>query len=162
MRSTSSFGARCIGLGVLLLATGIALRWSWPWVVAGLLQPMFETLHAEHAAVLLALHVTAMAVLTAGVLGAKGIAAISICAFWGVTGAAFELAQHPVAIRWWLAILPDHAPTGSLADSFSLLIVNARFSVSELSAAVVGGVAAYALIARVNSPRPASALGNGR
>lgn len=57
MRSMASFGVRCVGLGLLLLALGVALRWSWP---------------AERAAVLLALHVTAMAVLTAGILGAKG------------------------------------------------------------------------------------------
>lgn len=159
MRFTSSFGVRCVGLGLLLLAIGIALRWSWPWAVAGLLQPLLETLHEEHAAVLLALHVAAMAVLTAGILGARGAAAISTCAFWGASGALFELAQHPAAIRWLLAMLPDHARAGGLADSLSLLIVNARFSISELSAALVGGVAAYALIVRVQSARPAGTRG---
>lgn len=162
MRSMASFEFRCVGLGLTLLALGIALHWSWPWAVAAFLQPLLETLHEEHAAVLLALHVSAMALLTAGILRAKGATAISVCAFWGASGALFELAQHPVAIRWLLAMLPDNAPAGSLADSFSLLIVNARFTISELLAALVGAVAAYALIVRAHAPPPAGAFGGSR
>lgn len=150
MPSFEPISLRCIGLGLGVLLLSLALRWVagglWadPWRMQSVLQPVY----AERGALLLGLDVTAMALLTAGVLGARDIIAIAVCTFWSTAGALLECGQHPAIVGRVLAELSEQPADSIVANSISLYLLNGRFSVTELVAAFVGGSAAFICIDR--------------
>lgn len=74
MLSFEPINKRCVGVGLMILASSIGLRWfsPEPWV--------------GKSAVLLGLHVAAMALLSAGAIGVCRVAAARVCALWAAGG----------------------------------------------------------------------------
>lgn len=152
----SSASPRLFGLGLALLAGGIALRWllfGSP-VGQGRLRAFVEVLLAERAALLIGLHVAAMTVLSAGILGSRAAVAVPACAFWSGLGALLEFSQHPTVngplLRWVVAQPPD----SPFADALSLYLLNGEFSRAELLAALVGGWLGLTCIQRFGPEGP--------
>jgi hypothetical protein len=113
---------------------------------------LLEISQAQRAAVFVGLHVAAMSLLTAGVLCARGFAAMRVCGFWVTSGALLEALQHSRAVDWLLPRLPEEGPGGAVANVASLILVNGAFTGAELVGALVGGVGAFALIHRIGGP----------
>jgi hypothetical protein len=150
--------SRCIVLGLALFALSVGVRWVAPveWSQPWRWQPLVSLLHGERDAMLVGIHVTAMAVLTTGVLGADGGNAARVCAFWSVSGALLELLQHPTLANAVLSAFPDCGLGGRVGEALSLSLANSRFGVDELIAAVLGGRLALLLvrhIERSSTPR---------
>ena len=93
MHTFAPFGTRCVGAGLAILALGLLLEIS----------------HAQRAAVFVGLHVAAMSLLTAGVLGVRGLSAAHVCGFWASSGALLEVLQHSRAVDW---LLPSYMEIG--------------------------------------------------
>jgi len=153
--AASSASPRLFGLGLALLAGGVALRWllfGSP-VGQGRLRALVEVLLAERAALLIGLHVAAMTVLSAGILGSRAAIAVPACAFWSGLGALLECSQHPIVIgpltRWAAAQSPDSL----FAEALSLYLLNGEFSRAELLAPLVGGWLGLACIQRFGPER---------
>ncbi len=139
--AASSASPRLFGLGLALLAAGIALRWllfGSP-VGQGRLRAFVEVLLSERAALLIGLHVAAMTVLSAGILGSRATVAVPACAFWSGLGALLECSQHPTVIGPLLRWVGAQPPDSLFADALSLYLLNGEFSRAELLAALVGG-----------------------
>lgn len=150
MPSFEPVSLRCISLGLAVLALSLALRWAAatlgpdPWRA----QPILQTAYAERGALLLALDVVSMALLTAGVLGTRHAVAVPVCAFWSTAGALLECTQLPAVVDRTLTALTDLPADSLLANTISLYLLNGEFSIAELVAALMGGAVAYLCIER--------------
>lgn len=155
MNTVSPMNLRCFSLGLALLALGVALRWMVFGSPTGQGQGgvALELLFAEKAALLLGLHVAAMTVLTAGILGARATVAVPVCAFWTGVGALLECGQHPIILgplQQWLTQQPQDS---LLANGLSLYLLNGKFSHAELLAAIAGGWLGLTFIERLSGER---------
>ena len=130
------FTTRCVGAGLAVMALGVLLEIS----------------QSQRAAVFVGLHVAAMSLLTAGAIGARGVAASRVCGFWATSGALLEVLQTSRAVDWLLPKLPEQGPAGAVANVASLVLVNGEFTGGELIGAIVGGCVAFALIHRIGGP----------
>lgn len=137
MLSFEPINNKCVGLGLMILASGIGLRWfsPAPWV--------------GKSAVLLGLHVAAMALQSAGAIGAYHVAAARICALWAASGVLLELLQHPLVVTYLLPLLPQEGPTNFVA----LFLMNGVFTMQDVAASVLGGGLGFVLIQRFTTVR---------
>jgi len=144
---------RCIGfgLGVLLLTFGMRILLVYPWLDNWRLPPLIQYVYVERCALLLGLDVAALAVVTAGVLGARDAIAVPVCAFWATAGVLLECSQHPAIARRVLAGLADRPADSILANCISLYLLNARFSIAEIIGAIVGGCGSFVCIRRLRT-----------
>ena len=142
---------RCIFLGLALFALTIGVRWVTPaaWPEPWRWQPLVSLMHGERDAILVGLHVAAMAVLTTGVLGVQAEGAMRICAFWSLSGGVLELIQHPTVADAVMSAFPDSGVAGRIGDLIELSLSNGRFSQDELAASLAGGWLAFLLIRRI-------------
>ena len=127
----------------MILASTIALRWFSPAPWAG------------KSAVLLGLHVAAMALLSVGAIGVRRVSAVRVCALWALGGALLELLQHPFVVAFLLPLLAQNGP----ANFIALFLVNGVFTTQELVAAVLGGALGFVLILQITAVRASSVDG---
>lgn len=156
MPSFEPVSLRCIGLGLgaLLLTFGLRVLPVNPWLDNVRLPPLVQYVYGERYALLLGLDVAALAVLTAGVLGARDAIAVPVCAFWAAAGVLLECSQHPAIASRLLADLADRPADSALANGISLYLLNAHFSIGEIFAATAGGCAGFVCIRRSRNTRP--------
>lgn len=133
MHTLGPFCPRCFLVGLSILAMGVVL----------------EIFHTDRAAVVLGFDVAAMSLLTAGVLGVRGLAAARVCAFWASSGAVLETLQHSRAVAWLLPRLPEEGIAGGLADLASLFLVNGKFTPAEIVGAIAGACVGFLLIHQI-------------
>ena len=127
-------------MGLMILASTIALRWFSPEPWAG------------KSALLLGLHVAAMSVLTVGAIGVCHVSAARVCALWAAGGALLELLQHPLVVVNLLPLLPQEGP----ADFVALFLVNGAFTTQEIVASVLGGALGFVLILHITTVQESS------
>jgi hypothetical protein len=139
---------RCIAIALGVMALSALLQWlsALVWAEPARTQLVLESLYLGRGAVLRALHVMALALLTTGLLQAHLPASSTVCAGWAACGSLIETTQHPVVVdrllRWThTSPLPQQALDATLG-----LILNSRFAWSEFAASLVGGAAAWAII----------------
>ena len=108
------------------------------------------------AAVLLGLHVAAMALLNAGAIGVCRVAAARVCALWAAGGALLELLQHPLVAVYLLPLLPHNGPARGPANFIALFLVNGVFTTQEVVASVLGGALGFVLIRQITTVRESS------
>lgn len=94
------------------------------------------------------IHVAAMSLLTAGVLGgARWIAWIAALA-WVTTDIVFELGQHERLRVQLIGSIPHWLERVWLVDRTRNYFLNGTFDALDIAAAVLGGVTALALMLR--------------
>jgi hypothetical protein len=146
MISFEPINKRCAGMGLMILASSIGVRWLFPEPWAG------------KPAVLLGLHVAAMALLTAAAIGVRRDLAARVCALWAAGGALLELLQHPLVATYLLPLLPQGGSTHGPANFVALFLVNGKFTTHEIAASVLGGALGFVLIRQVATVRAPSSV----
>ena len=144
MLSFEPINKRCVGVGLMILVSSIGLRWFSPEPWMG------------KSAVLLGLHVAAMALLSAGAIGVCRVAAARVCALWAAGGALLELLQHPLVAVCLLPLLPQDGPARGLANFVALFLVNGIFTTQDVVASILGGVLGFVLIRQITTVREPS------
>jgi hypothetical protein len=148
MPSFEPVSLRCIGLGlgVLLLSFGLRFLLGSAWTDNWRLPALMQSVYVERCALLFGLDVAGLALLTAGVLGARDAMAVAVCAFWATAGVLLECSQHPAIANRVLADLADRPADSALANGISLYLLNARFSIGEVIGAIAGGGVSFVCI----------------
>lgn len=147
-RSLHPDRSRCVAIALGLIALSVALQWLTllAWADPARTKAVLETLYAGRSAVLQALHVMALALLSVGLLRTKLAGSAAVCAGWTATACFIETAQHPAVVDGllrWAEVSP--LPQSAL-DMVIGVLVNARFVWSEVIASIFGGAAAWALV----------------
>lgn len=151
LRAFRSNSTHCtvIGLGLMmgsLLLQGLStLIWAEPARTRSLL----EFLYGARGALLQALNVMAVALVTAGLTRARLSGGAVICAAWALTGCLIEAAQHPAIVNLLLEWTDGDAPPPRPLDTTLGLLWNARFSWSEIAASLVGGGIAFEILRKL-------------
>lgn len=150
MPSFEPVSLRCIGLGlgVLLLSFGLRFLLGSAWTDNWRLPALMQSVYVERCALLLGLDVAGLALLTAGVLGARDSIAVPACAFWAMAGVLLECSQHPAIARRLLAGLADRPADSIVANGIAFYLLNVRFSIAEIVGAIAGGCAGFVCIRR--------------
>jgi len=150
IRSLHPDRSRCVAIALGLIALSVALQWLTllVWADPARTKAVLETLYAGRSAVLQALHVMALALLCVGLLRTRLAGSAAVCAGWTAAACVIEAAQHPAVVDGllrWAEVSP--VPQSAL-DMVIGLFVNARFAWSEVTASILGGAAAWALVRR--------------
>jgi hypothetical protein len=139
-----------MGAGLMLLGASVyalarsTLIWGWP-----------AELHAPHLELTLGrlggcaptfLHVAAMSLLTAGVLGGTRLAAWMAVAAWTSTNIAFEIGQHALVRVHLIGSLPHWLEDAWLIGPTRTYFLNGTFDELDLAGALLGGVAALVVM----------------
>jgi hypothetical protein len=109
---------------------------------------LLEFLYGARGALLQALNVMALSLVTAGLLRARLTVAASTCAAWALAASLIESAQHPAVVDRLLLWAEISSFPSRLLDSTLGLFWNARFAWSEVIASLVGGAAAFLIVRR--------------
>lgn len=144
MLSFEPINTRCIRVGLMILTSSIALRWLSPEPWLG------------KSALLLGLHVAAMALLSAGAIGVCRVAAARVCALWAAGSVLLELLQHPLVAAYLLPLLPQDGPARGLANFVALFLVNGVFTTQEVGASILGGALGFVIIQQIATVRETS------
>jgi hypothetical protein len=146
MLSFEPINNRCIGVGLTILTSSIALRWfsPEPWV--------------GKSALLLGLHVAAMALLCAGAIGVCRVAAARVCALWAAGSVLLELLQHPLVAAYLLPLVPQDGAAHGLSNFVALFLVNGVFTVQDVVASILGGALGFVLIRQITTVRESSSV----
>jgi hypothetical protein len=100
-----------------------------------------------------AMHALAFSLFTAAVLKPGCATRVGACTFWGLVNAAFELGQHPAFSARWAAELQGGAGDGLITRSILNYLLRGTFDPGDLCAALLGALAAGALLHFVDHDR---------
>jgi hypothetical protein len=150
LRALHSNSTRCVAIALGLIALSVVLQWlsTLVWADPARTRTVLEFLYDGRGAVLRAVHVMALTLLTVGVLRTRALGSSAICAAWIAGACLIEAAQHPAVVDRLLQ-WTETSPLSPLAlDATVGLLLNARFAWSEIAASLVGGAAAWAVVRR--------------
>lgn len=94
------------------------------------------------------IHVAAMSLLTAGVLGGTARVAWVAALAWVSTDIVFELGQHELLRVHLIGAVPEWLERAWLIDRTRSYFLNGTFDAMDIAAALLGGLTALALMLR--------------
>jgi hypothetical protein len=97
------------------------------------------------------IHVTAMSLLTAGVLGGSLRVAWAAALAWVSTDIVFELGQHELLRVYLIGTVPEWLERVWLVDRTRNYFLNGTFDAMDIAAAVLGGATALAILRRTST-----------
>jgi hypothetical protein len=141
---------RCLAIALGLIALSVVVQWLSAFALARpeRTRAVLEFLYVGRGAVLQALHITALALLTIGVLHTRLLGSTVVCAAWVAGACLIEVAQHPAVVGQLLQLYEVGPHAQQLRDATVGLLVNGRFAWSEVVASLLGGAVALALVGR--------------
>jgi len=102
------------------------------------------------------IHVAAMSLITAGVLGGTRRVAWAAALAWISTDIVFELGQHELLRVHLIGSVPEWLERVWLFHGTRTYFLNGTFDVADIAAAMLGGITALVLMLRKSSTGEAS------
>jgi hypothetical protein len=140
-------GAGLMALGAVFYA--VARAATPAWLTPDLHLPVLESFLGRAGACLPTfIHVTAMSLLTAGVLGGSLRVAWAAALAWVTTDIVFEIGQHELLRVYLIGSVPEWLERVWLVDRTRNYFLNGTFDALDIAAAVLGGITALAVMLR--------------
>ena len=160
LRIFRSRSNRCAMIGCGLLAGSLALQGlsSLMWVEPARTRSLLEFIYGARGALLQALNVMALALVTVGVLRSRLAVSAAICAAWALSASLIEMAQHPAVVNHLLQWTEASSLPPGWLDATLGLLWNARFAWSEVAASLIGSAAAFEVVRHYTRSTPGVAV----